>query len=127
MYPDDIIGISASASKLIKLASELARYHKIYIKVHKMKYKVLSLDVWAGEEKGEWVKNNFFHVDTIEFPLYPYSEDIIESLIQIGFLNAKTRKKVLVEDYNGMGEYYNVTDNKGYPLCDLVEDCLGII
>ena len=84
--------------------------------IEKLRYKLLSLDVWGGEE-GEFDINNWFYLDTLEVDEMTQDSEIINELIDLGFLKDSACKLVEIVD---MGEVLRIIESKtGFPLYDL--------
>lgn len=63
-----------------------------------MKYQVLSIDAWAGNEEGEWDCNDWFKTGVIEIPASVEGNAIIELMIEEGFFKPKALGLVVSED-----------------------------
>jgi len=63
-----------------------------------MKYQVLSIDAWAGDEAGEWDCNDWFKSGVIEIAEGVEGNAIIELMIEEGFLKPKALGLVVSED-----------------------------
>ncbi len=84
-------------------------------------YQVMSLDVWAGDEEGTYEKNNFFNVGQIQLADCASDEQILQAMIEEGFLNINaTLETVEIQDHNCDGFYIEILDKtNNYPLYDL--------
>lgn len=83
-----------------------------------MKYKVCSIDAWAGEEKGLWDVNNWFSVGEIEIALDKEDKEIIALLIEEGYLKPLAKKRVTAEEISD--RTIRILDKKTFqPLYDL--------
>jgi len=83
-----------------------------------MKYKICSIDAWAGDEKGSWDCNNWFSVGEIEIDLTKGHKEIIALLIEEGYLKPLAKRRVAIEE---IGDYtIRIVDKKTFqPLYDL--------
>lgn len=63
-----------------------------------MKYKILSIDAWAGNEEGEWDCNDWYHIGVVEIPEGVEGNAIIELMIEEGHLKPKALGLVVAED-----------------------------
>lgn len=61
------------------------------------KYKVFSIEAWAGMEEGSWEWNNWFYVGELELTDSELNNPI-ERLIQEGFLKESARERGAVDD-----------------------------
>lgn len=92
--------------------------------LHKMetmtmdRYKVYSLDVWGGEEVGDWEINNWFNAGEMEIPEEAEGDEIVEIMIKEGYFTDLARGKVEIEDYAD-GWLYAIRIEDGYPLFNL--------
>jgi hypothetical protein len=84
-----------------------------------MKYQVLSIDAWAGEEKGLWDCNMWFKAGQIEIGYGAERSDIARLMVEEGFLYPSARKRVDVEEISDTT--IRICDKKTFqPLYDLV-------
>lgn len=86
-----------------------------------MKYVVYSIDVWAGEEEGTYIKNNFFEIGHIDLPEDFSSQHIINNMIVAGLLISEcTLLDVEITNSDCEGFYIEITDSLNQrPLFDL--------
>ena len=61
------------------------------------KYKVLSIEAWAGMEEGSWEWNNWFNVGELELTDSELNNPI-ERMIQEGFLKESARERAALDD-----------------------------
>ena len=86
----------------------------------KFTYQIFSLDVWAGEEEGTFMKNNFFKIQEIEFEEKLSTETVIPLLIEEGLLNECAREGAYVENHDCEWRYFEVIDKETQlPLFDI--------
>lgn len=97
------------------------------------KYDVWSLDVWGNDEDGYFVNDRVCFRRAVGFPTthkvynegtpqefsedWPTDEQIVETLIDIGFLREGVSSSALTID--GDMEFSVDIDEDGYPLCQL--------
>lgn len=84
-----------------------------------MKYKVLSIDAWAGNEVGEWDCNDWHKAGVVEIPYSVEGNAIIELMIEEGFLKPSAIGLVMVEDISDSTIRLSC-DSSFEPLYDLV-------
>ena len=84
-------------------------------------YQVMSLDVWAGDEEGTFEKNNFFNAGQIQLPDCASDEQILQAMIEEGYLNANaTLETVEIQDHSCDGFYLEILERANkHPLFDL--------
>ena len=76
-------------------------------------YKVSSLDVWAGDEVGEWDINDYFNVGTLELPESFSDAGLMCAMMQQGYLKDTIKLEGLgIHNYeNGFIEVCDADDN----------------
>jgi hypothetical protein len=94
-----------------------------------IKFRVISLDVWGGDEEGTYEKNNFYNLGTIE--VNEMDEDIkdsmINALIEADILVPECRSMIYIVDNYGNGDYYEILDKEtDRPLLDLQQITIEI-
>lgn len=82
------------------------------------KYQVYNLDVWAGNEEGEWELNNWFKAGVVEISEEAEEAEIIEILIAEGYFNESARGNISVRDECN-GWLYIEREADGYPIYNL--------
>ena len=68
----------------------------------KRKYRILSIDAWAGESAGQWDWNNWFHVGDIE-ELPESNRAILKIMRDEGYLSDQSKGRVSIDD-----DQYNI-------------------
>ena len=100
-----------------------------------VKYDVWSLDVWGNEEDGFDVNNRSCFQRDVEFPTthkvynegtdwefsddWPTDEQIVQTLIDIGFLNSNVVVIDLTIDGESDNSLYIDQEDNGFPICQL--------
>lgn len=81
-------------------------------------YKVLSLDVWAGEEEGLWEINNWFNCGSVDIEEDASNEDVLDILHKEGYIS-----RVDIAEVQNWGDdfFYQIVDisNNDYPVYQL--------
>lgn len=100
-----------------------------------VKYDVWSLDVWGNEEDGFDVNDRSCFQCEVEFPTtheiynegtdrefsddWPTDQQIIDTLIEIGFLNTDVKlEDITIDGENDFSLYLDQAEN-GFPICQL--------
>jgi len=100
-----------------------------------VKYDVWSLDVWGNEEDGFDVNDKSCFQRGVEFPTYPQGynkgtprefwehwpsdQQIIDTLIEIGFLNPDVKLSDIDIDGDPQYSLYLEELSNGFPICQL--------
>lgn len=84
------------------------------------KYKVYELDIWSGEEEGDWIKNDYFFVGKITLSDMPSDNEILEALEESLGYAKESNRDVDIINRDCEGSYFEIVDAKtGYPCLDL--------
>ena len=100
-----------------------------------VKYDVLSLDVWGNEQDGFDVNDRSCFQRGVEFPTteekyyshmtgnsveyWPSDQQIIDTLIEIGFLNPDVKLSDIDIDGDPQYSLYLDDSSNGFPICQL--------